>query len=74
MRSSQPNRPKASPCARSNLATCGVVRYVNASNGPIMMGFGLIMVVVGIVTDGIGVAGVGVILLLTGLFARSREV
>jgi hypothetical protein len=39
-----------------------------------MMGFGLIMVVVGIVTDGIGVAGVGVILLLTGLFARSREV
>jgi hypothetical protein len=46
---------------------------VDASNAPIMMGFGLIMVVVGIVTDGIAVAALGVILLLTGLYARSRE-
>jgi hypothetical protein len=39
-----------------------------------LMAIGLIMVVMGIVTDGIAIAALGVILLLTGLYARSRAV
>ena len=74
VRSSQANGANASHCTGSKVARYGVVRYVKASNGPTMMGFGLIMVVVGLVTDGIAVAAVGVVLLLTGLYARSREV
>lgn len=73
VRSSQANGADASPCTRSKVVHCGRVRYVKASNGP-MMAFGLIMVVVGIVTDGIAVAAAGVVFLLTGLYARSREV
>ena len=38
-----------------------------------MLTLGLVLVVLGLVTDGIAVAAVGVIALLTGLYARSRQ-
>ena len=37
-----------------------------------MLALGLVLVIVGLVTDGIVVAALGVVALLTGLYTRSR--
>ena len=51
----------------------GIVKRIHALGGTGMLTLGLALVVLGLVTDGIAVAAVGVIALLTGLYARSRQ-
>ena len=48
----------------------GRVRYLS---GPAVLALGLVLFVVGVVTDGIAVAAIGIVVLLTGLYARSRQ-
>jgi hypothetical protein len=38
-----------------------------------VLALGLVLFVVGVVTDGIAVAAIGIVALLTGLYARSRQ-
>lgn len=51
----------------------GHVRYLGSRSGSALV-FGMILLVVGVVTDGIAIAAIGIIVLLTGLYARSRQV
>ncbi len=50
------------------------MRHINGLSGPGVLTLGLILVVVGLVTDGIAVAALGVVVLLSGLYTRSRQV
>ncbi len=50
------------------------VRRIDGLMGTGVLTFGLLLVVVGVVTDSLAVAALGVVLLLTGLYARSRQV
>ena len=49
------------------------MRHIDGLSGSGILALGLLLVVVGLVTDGILVAALGVIVLLTGLYARSRQ-
>lgn len=47
---------------------------MNTSNdGSIRLAMGVLFVIVGVIVDSIGVAAFGVVVLLTGLYARSKQ-
>jgi hypothetical protein len=50
----------------------GRVRYLGSHSGSALT-LGIVLLVVGVVTDGIAVAAIGIIVLLTGLYVRSRQ-
>ena len=52
----------------------GDVRHIDRFGGRAVLVLGLILVVVGLVTDGIAVAALGIVALLMGLYARSKAV
>ena len=50
------------------------MKNIHGLSGAAVLAFGLALTVVGLVTDGIAVAAVGVVVLLAGLYTRSRQV
>jgi hypothetical protein len=44
-----------------------------SSDGSIRLALGVLCLIVGVIVDSIGVAALGVVVLLTGLYARSKQ-
>jgi len=49
------------------------MKHLNDSAGSVGLAMGFFFVIVGMVIDSLGVAGLGVVVLLTGLYARSHQ-
>lgn len=50
----------------------GEVKHLNDSAASVGLAMGMIFVIVGVVLDSLGVAALGVVVMLTGLYARSN--
>lgn len=49
------------------------VKHLNESAGAVGLAMGMFFLIVGLIIDSLGVAALGVVVILTGLYARSTQ-